>query len=88
MMDILAMQDEIMERQLNLDKIFKLPEDDKQIVMSLFQELLDSFYGEKGMDIAGGLRVDHIRASVVYNTLIDNDYLVTKRESNLDKILS
>lgn len=87
MVDIIRIQDEVMDRQLNLDKIFKLPEDDKKIVMGLFQELLDSFYGEKGMDI-GGLRVDHIRASVIYNTLIDNDYLVTKREANLNKVLS
>lgn len=87
-MDILLMQDDIMNRQLNLDKIFKLSKKDKKIVLDLFQELLDSFYGEKGMSLPGGMRIDHIRASVAYNTLIDNDYLVTKRESNLDKVLS
>lgn len=86
-MDILLMQDDIMNRQLNLDKIFKLSKKDKKIVLDLFQELLDSFYGEKGMSLPG-MRIDHIRASVAYNTLIDNDYLVTKRESNLDKVLS
>lgn len=87
-MDILQMQDEIMNRQLNLDKIFKLPDTDKQIILNLFQELIDSFYGEKGMSFPGGVRIDHIRASVAYNTLVDNDYLVTKREANLDKVLS
>lgn len=86
-MDISRIQGEIMERQLNLDKIFKLADTDKKIVISLFQDLLDSFYGEKGMTLPGGLKVDHIRASIIYNTLIDNDYLITKRESNLDKVL-
>lgn len=87
-MDIRLIQDDIMNRQLNLDKIFKLSKADKKIVLNLFQELLDSFYGEKGMSIPGGLKIDHIRALVAYNTLVDNDYLITKREANLDKILS
>jgi len=78
----------MMSRELNLEKIFKLSSQDKAIVMSLFNELMDCFYGDKGMNFPGGIKVDFIRANVIYNTLINNDYLVTKRESNLDKVLS
>lgn len=87
-MEFFELQDQMMSRELNLEKIFKLSSQDKAIVMSLFNELMDCFYGDKGMNFPDGIKVDFIRANVIYNTLINNDYLVTKRESNLDKVLS
>ena len=87
-MEFFELQDQVTCRELNLEKIFKLSSQDKAIVMSLFGELMDCFYGDKGMNLPGGIRVDFIRANVIYNTLVNNDYLVTKRESNLDKVLT
>jgi hypothetical protein len=87
-MDSTKILDKIVDKQLNLDKIFKLSDSDKTIVLDLFKELFDSFYGEKGMVFAGGMKIDYIRSLVIYNTLIDNDYLITKREASLDKVLS
>lgn len=86
--DIHIIVEDIEKRELNLEKIFKLPETDKQIVLGLYSDLCDSIYGEKGMNLPGGVKIDYMRAMVSYNTLINNDYLVTKREANLDKILS
>ena len=87
-MEFFELQAEIESRHLDLDKILKLPSSyDKEIILELFKELMDSFYGEKGMNFPGGIRVDFIRATVVYNTLVEGGYLVTKREANLEKVL-
>ena len=78
----------LLDRQLNLEKIFKMGDSDKEIIMSMFNDLVDSFYGERGLNLPGGYKIDYMRASVLYNTLLDNDYLVTRREKNLDNILN
>ena len=74
-------------RILNLDKIFKLEPHNQQIVMNLYHTLLDSMNGEKGPLIAGGIRFDVIGMSSTYNTLVEHDFLVTRREKNLDTLL-
>lgn len=80
-------QDELRTKQLNIDKIFKLGEPDKQIILKMFDDLVDSFYGERGMSLPGGLKIDYLRACVLFNTLSDNEYLITRREKNLDSVL-
>lgn len=87
-MNFFELQADIENRYLDLDKILKLPTSyDKEIILELFKELMDSFYGEKGMSLPGGIKIDHIRATVVYNTLVEGGYLVTKREANLERVL-
>lgn len=88
MSDWQNIQTDLLERQLDIEKIFKLDDSSKEIVMRMFYDLMDSFYGEKGMNLPGGMKIDYLRASVIYNTLLDNDYLVTRREKNLDNILN
>ena len=77
----------ISKRQLNLDKIFKLNTDDKKIIMDLFNDLLNSVNGTTGILMTGGMKVDYSRACIIYTTLVNEDYLVTRRELNLEKIL-
>ncbi len=81
-MDIYQIQDDVMNRQLNLEKLFKLNSEDKSIVMSLFGELVDSFYGEKGMNLPGGMRVDVIRASVLSDIETSEGSLINKFNPN------
>lgn len=40
------------------------------------------------MSLPGGVKIDYIRASVLFNTLVENNYLVTQREKNLNNILN
>ena len=80
-------QTDLLEKQLDIDKIFKLDDSSKEIVMRMFYDLMDSFYGERGMNLPGGMKIDYMRASVIYNTLVDGEYLVTRREKNLNTVL-
>lgn len=80
-------QNNLSVRELNLDKILKLDENQQKLVIKLFDDLMDSFYGERGMNLPGGLKIDYLRAEVLYNTLVSGDFLITKREKNLNRVL-
>ena len=80
-------QDTLCDMELNLEKILKLPESDKNIILGLYNDLCDCFYGEKGVSMPGGMKIDHTRLYINYNTLINNEYLVNKRGADLEKIL-
>lgn len=80
-------QNRLSEQELDLDKILKLDKHQQKVVLKLFDDLMDCFYGERGMNLPGGMKIDYLRAEVLYKTLVNNDYLVTKREKNLNKIL-
>jgi hypothetical protein len=79
------------DKHLNLDKIMNLSKDDKKIVIDLYNQLHDAINGESGtfggIPLPSNLKVDLIRFNLIYNTLTEYGYLVTRREENLDKIL-
>jgi hypothetical protein len=84
--------EEIKRYQLNLDLIFKLPKDDKKMVMNLFDDLQSSLLRVQGNSNTFGLSYDNQQVTdllieVLFNSLKDNKYLVTRREENLEKIL-
>lgn len=79
--------EEILELELDLDKVLKLEKHQQKIVLRLFDDLMNCFYGERGISIPGGERIDYLRAEVLYKTLVNSEYLVTKREKNLNKVL-
>lgn len=83
----LEIQNELATKQLDLDKILKLDKSQQKVILKLFDDLMDSFYGERGMSLPGGMKIDHLRAQVLYKTLIDGGYLVTRREKNLNEVL-
>lgn len=76
-----------LELELDLEKVLKLEKHQQKLVLRLFDDLMGCFYGERGISIPGGERIDYLRAEVLYKTLVNNDYLVSKREKNLNKIL-
>jgi hypothetical protein len=80
-------QNKLSELELDLEKILKLDKNQQKLVLKLFDDLMDCFYGERGMSLPGGEKIDYLRAEVLYKTLVNNDYLVTRREKNLNKVL-
>ena len=66
--------EDIQRRMLNIDKIFKLEPNNQKIVMDLYQIMLDSL--ESGIDVYS--------LTTAYNTLVENDFFITRREKNLD----
>jgi hypothetical protein len=83
--------EELMDKHLNLDKIKDLPDIDKKIILDLYNSMHDAINGKGGtpggMSLPGGISMDNLKAQVIYNTLTEYGYLVTRRDSNLDKIL-
>lgn len=80
-MDIIGITKDMSNRQLNLKKVLELDDRQRSLIMSLFEQLIGSF------SPANFNGIDSVKISVIYNTLVDNDYLVTRREKNLDNIL-
>jgi hypothetical protein len=85
-MDPILLTDKI----LNLSKLMSLGENDRQMVINLFNKLLDCYSGEKGMYKLPGLpgSYDLISADILYRTLVENDYLITVREKRIDDIIN
>ena len=80
-------QNNLSERQLDLNKIFKLKESEQLIIIKMFDDLMNCFHGDVGMSLPGGIKMDYLKAEVLYTTLSESDYLVTRREKNLDSVL-
>ncbi len=73
---------------LNMDKIHNLSESNKQIVMNLFYKLVDCFSGDIGQSmVGGGIRVDVVTAKLIHDTLVEHEYLITRRDKRIDEIL-
>lgn len=74
---------DILDKHLNLDKIMSLSSEDKKIIMDLYNQMQDSF---RELSLTGDT-THFIRFKFTLNTLSEYDYLVTRREENLDKLL-
>ena len=66
------MRDDLDSRQLDIEKVFKLSDVDKTIVMKMFYDLLDAYNSNFPN---GGLS-----GAILYSTLVDNGFLITRRE--------
>jgi hypothetical protein len=74
--------------QLNLNKLSTLDSENRKMIINFFNNLMDSINGTSGGFLApGGFKYDPSRIQILYNTLTENEYLITRRESNLNKIL-
>ena len=74
--------EDIQSRMLNIDKIFKLEPNNQKIVMDLYQIMLDSLELNKNFSMTSG--IDVYSLTTAYNTLVENDFFITRREKNLD----
>lgn len=86
-MEVSEIIENLPKMQINLDKLSKLDNDNRKVIIDFFNSLMNSLNGSSGNMIPGGSKYDIIRAYVLYNTLTENEYLITRRESNLNKIL-
>lgn len=79
------------DKILNLDKIMKLNQSDKDYILHLFDKLTNCFNGENGISISlpgsGDIRFDYITSDLIYHTLIEYEYLVTRRDKRLNDVL-
>jgi hypothetical protein len=73
--------EDIQSRTLNLEKIFKLDPNKQKIVMDLYQIMLKSLSTQSGKFSSLG---DVYSLTTAYNTLVENDFFITRREKNLD----
>lgn len=83
-MDIIS---EINKRHLNLPKIFELDEKNQKIVFQLFDKLNKCVSGNNGVNIPPYGRIDMINAKLIYDTLVEYGFLVTRREKNINELL-
>ena len=84
----MKVHEDLLDKHLNLYKILNLPHEDRKIILDLYNQMHDALNGENGgIILPGGIKMDIVKATVIYNTLIEYNYIVTRREENLDKIL-
>ena len=78
-MEIMEIYNKLIDKQLDLDKIMNLPVEDKKIIMNLYDQMHNS------MKSFGG--IDTYRFNIIYNTLTEHGYLITRREKRLNDVL-
>ena len=79
MKDIL---NELPNLQLNLELIFKLYDTDKSFIFSIYKDMLHE------LRMSGNvLDMNMMKISSIYNTLRNNNYLITNRERNIDELI-
>jgi hypothetical protein len=71
---------------LDLKKVLELNDSEQKMIMKLFDDLLSCFDGDRGMSLPGGMKMDYFGAQVLYSTLSEGGFLVTRREKNLREI--
>jgi hypothetical protein len=72
--------EDIQNQMLNIEKIFKLDPNNQKIVMDLYQIMLKSISINNGFPYG----MDVYSLTTAYNTLVENDFFITRREKNLD----
>lgn len=85
-MDLLS---DLKERHLNIPKILELPEHSQKTVLSLFDKLTKCFSGNIGLGQYPGMsgKIDYINGKLIFDSLVEHGYLITRREKRLDDIL-
>lgn len=78
----------LQNKQLNLGKIEKLDNHTQNIIVNLFHNMMDSLKSVRTISLSGPNIEDVTKSRIIYNTLIDNDYLISKREKNLNNLIN
>lgn len=90
-MEIMEIYNKLIDKQLDLDKIMSLPIEDKKIIMNLYDQMHNSINGEigtfGGVTLPGDIKIDTYRFNIIYNTLTEHGYLITRREKRLNDVL-
>ena len=79
------------DKMLNINKIMNMEESQRKLIIDLFDKLTKCFNGNNGITMAlpgfTTMKVDLISAKLIYTSLIEHDFLITRREKRLDSIL-
>lgn len=73
------------ELELNLPKILKLSDSERDLVIKLFDDMM--FACHNGMEMTGGIAMHPIKLSILYRTLYNQGYLINSRGAKLDELL-
>lgn len=77
---------DLMDKILDVEKIFKLPPKDQKIIMDIYNSML--WATDKWSNNLGHVGTyDVVKFDNSYNTLYDWGYLITRRDKNIDEIL-
>jgi hypothetical protein len=72
--------------QLNLPKIMKLDKHQQDLIIKLFDNLMESCH-TGGMRVAGGLEWHPQQMVILFRTLTEQSWLVNAREVKLDELV-
>lgn len=76
---------DLMDKILDVEKIFKLPPKDQKIIMDIYNAML--WATDKWSNLGSIGTYDVVKFDNSYNTLYDWGYLITRRDKNIDEIL-
>lgn len=79
--------EDILKRQLDLERLLKLPKNKSDLILKLFDDLMNSFKNGQ-FSPSTGQSMDINRLIILYHTLVDDGWLVTRREKNLNRLTS
>jgi hypothetical protein len=85
-MTIEDVQNELLKREINIDKLFLLESSKRNLIIKLYDDLFNSFYND-GVMMPGGYKMHHLKIYSIFNTLVNNGHLVTRREKNINSII-
>lgn len=72
--------------QLNLPRIMKLDSKQQDLIIKLFDDLMDACYS--GGMMMGNVAIHPERLIVIYNTLSEQGWLVNSRDIKLSEVLT
>ena len=73
--------------QLNLPKIMQLEKHQQDLIIKLFDDLMQACAHGGGMQLPGGIDWHVQKMNVLYNTLTTQGWLVNTRHVKLDKLV-
>lgn len=72
---------------LNIPKILQLNDSQKSFIMNLITMYFDSFNGNSGHIVSGGIKMDFVSSKILGSTLVRYGYLIDEREAKINDII-
>lgn len=82
-MELHEILSDLTNRHFDINKVINLEESKRDIVINLFNQLMD----ELKIDPLNFQHTNQMKIQVLYNTLVESGYLVTRREKNLNNLI-
>ena len=79
--------EELDNKMLNMEKLISLSSEQQRLIMDLFEKLIQCFSGRNGTMTSNGTCMDLITAKLIYNSLVEYDYLISRRDKRIEDLL-